>query len=125
MKSPLAPGMRNVDFALISVAPNPLTVLDAQRRLYVGMARDGSYYHVVQPTQIEVRDPDGNVIRPVGALVCGCKGATFHGECYRLRQAEAFEAGQDIDPPAWMGLPPLLGLDNPAGAGESVEASRG
>jgi hypothetical protein len=80
-----------------------LVVLDEGRRLYAALSRDGSYWHVVQPG-FELTDGDGNVVRAEGELVCSCKGGTFHGRCYRIDQAKAFEAGR-ADVVAWLPEP--------------------
>lgn len=108
--------------APIGEVGDALVVLDASRRLYAGLSRDGGYWHVVGPSQVDAIDADGNVVRPAGSLECRCKGFTFHGSCYRANQAEAFEAGQAdrAAAPAWM-----QDDDSPVGAGEMVEASRG
>lgn len=97
--------------APIHVRDDQLHVLSSEHRLYVGLSRDGSYLHVIAPTQVELTDVDGNVVRPAGALACTCKGATYHGSCYRLRAAEAFERGE-VDVGAWTDAAP----------GELVEA---
>lgn len=99
-----------------------LVVLDGTRRVYVAASRDGSYLHVIHPRGFEQLDGDGNVVGAAEDLVCGCKGGTFHGTCYRLQQAVAFEAGEAdrAAAPAWM-----QDYDAPVGAGELVEASRG
>ena len=71
-----------------------LVVLDAARRLYVGLSRDAGYWHCVHPAQVDMVNAENAVIRQVGQLVCGCKGGQFRGTCYRVQEAEAFEAGQ-------------------------------
>lgn len=68
-----------------------LVVLDARRRVYVGVSRDDSYLHLVHPTPIDLVSADGAVVRTAGQLVCTCKGSAFRGTCYRVQQAEAFE----------------------------------
>lgn len=92
-------------FASIAERSGALVILDAGRRLYAGLSRNGSYWHVVTPSQVEIHhDETDEVIRGIGQLFCTCKGGTFHGSCYRLEQAVAFEAG-DADrlaAPAWM-----------------------
>lgn len=92
-----------------------LVVLDARRRVYVAASRDGSYLHVVHPRGFELTDSDGNVVGVADDLVCGCKGGTFKGHCYRQEQAEAFEAGQAdmAAAPSWL---------RDAAPGELVEA---
>lgn len=84
-------------YAAIHVEGPQLHVLSARFRLYVGLARDESYLHVVSP-QIELTDQDRNIVRAAGTLGCTCKGAVFQGHCYRIRQAEALERGEaDVD----------------------------
>lgn len=86
--------------APIHVEGPQIHVLSARFRLYVGLSRSGEYLHVVSP-QIELLDQDGNVVRAAGTLGCTCKGATYHGHCYRQKQAEALERGEaDVD--AWL-----------------------
>lgn len=98
-------------FSPIFIRSQQLHVLSLEHRLYVGLSRDASYLHVVSP-QIELTDTDGNVVRPAGTLGCTCRGAVFHGSCYRTRQAEALERGEaDVD--VWV---------NDAAPGELVEA---
>jgi hypothetical protein len=102
--------MSGLVFASIAERTGALVILDAGRRLYVGISHDRTYWHVVQPTA------------PGGELTCTCAGAHFHGRCYRVLEADAFEAGsvEQLRAPAWM-----RDFDAPFGAGESVEASRG
>jgi hypothetical protein len=125
--------MTNVVYRSIGDIGGDLAVLDAERRLYVGLSRDGSYYHVVEPLQADIVEGiDNDVIRPAGALACRCKGGTFRGVCYRVTEAEALEAG-DVKPfasPDWL-EPRVIAdegtatFDAPAGAGDLVEAFRG
>lgn len=83
--------------APIHVEGPDLHVLSARFRLYVGLSRDGGYLHVVSPA-VQLLDQDGNIVRPDGALACTCRGGTYHGSCYRLKQAEALERGEaDVD----------------------------
>lgn len=97
--------------APIHVEGPQLHVLSARFRLYVGLSRDEAYLHVVSPA-VQLLDQDGNIVRPDGALACTCKGGTYHGSCYRLRQAEALERGEaDVD--VWI---------HDAAPGELVEA---
>lgn len=119
--------MTRVAWAPIAVEPETLVILDATRRLYAGLSRDSSYYHVVQPTQFPLIDLEsGEVLRPAGTLACTCRGFTSHGHCYQATAAIAFE-GELADQAAMptMFREPVMGLDNPAGAGEMVEAARG
>lgn len=71
-----------------------LVVIDGPRRVYVAASREGAYLHVIHPRGFEQVDGDGNVVGAADELVCGCKGGTFHGTCYRRNQAIAFEAGE-------------------------------
>lgn len=84
----------------IAVVGQQLHVVSERFRLYVGLSRDGSYLHVVSPA-VAIHDQDGNVVRPDGALACTCKGAFFHGSCWRTTQAEAYEKG-DAWVDAWI-----------------------
>lgn len=125
--------------APIGAVGDSLTILDAERRLYAGLSREGDYWHVIEPLQVALVDGDGNVIRPVGELACRCKGATYHaGTCYRANQAIAFEAGDAgqathaLTPPSWHAPDPRAALeagaavfDAPVGAGDAVESYRG
>ena len=106
--------------------PDTLFVIDGERRTYLGLSRDGTYWHVVAPAQVDVETEAGEILRPAGELACTCRGGTFHGHCYWLEQAVAHEAGRadQAVAPKWL-REPMRGLDNPAGAGESVEAARG
>jgi len=125
--------MTGVVHAPIGDVGDALTILDAGRRLYAALSRDGSYWHVVEPLQADVLGLDAGVIRPAGRLGCRCKGATFHGTCYRVEQAEAFEVGDlrqaaPILAPDWARADLSAGVatfDAPVGAGEAVEAHRG
>ena len=105
----------------IAFEPDDLVIASASRRTYLGVSKDGSYLHCVHPLPVDLVDADGTVIRRVGALSCNCKGGTFRGECYRTKQAEAFEAGLGLPDPAWL----AEGFDAPVGAGEAQEAFRG
>ena len=98
-----------------------LVVLDMERRLYVGLSRDQTYFHVVAPAPVELVDPDGTVVKRVGQLTCSCLGGIYRGACWRTKQAVAFEAGRGLPDPAWL----AEGFVAPVGAGEAVEASRG
>ena len=97
--------MSGVVWSPIHVVSDDLYILDGEHRLYVGLSRDGSYLHVVSPAQVEQRDLEsGEITRGVGQLACSCRGGVYHGRCYRVEAAEAFEAG-DADrlaAPAWM-----------------------
>lgn len=87
----------------ISIPPDALVVLDADRRLYAALSRDGSTYHLIQPARLD--DPRvGDGLRQAGQLVCTCQGGTFHGTCYRTKEAERFE-GEQADQaaaPSWL-----------------------
>jgi hypothetical protein len=90
--------------APITVGSARLHILSIEYRLYIGLSRDGSYLHVIAPRQADVQDSDGIVVHAIGELACTCAGGTFHGSCYRLRQAEAYEKGDAIEE-AWFGVP--------------------
>jgi hypothetical protein len=90
--------------APITVASDRLHILSVEHRLYVGLARDGSYLHVIAPRRADVQDADGIVVHAIGELACNCAGGIFHGSCYRLRQAEAYEQGDAVEE-AWFGVP--------------------
>lgn len=140
--------IRGIVHAPIGDIGNALAVIDAGRRVYVGASRDGSYLHVIHPRGFQQVDGDGNVVGESYDLVCTCKGGTFHGTCYRLTQAQAFEEPPlSDDLPVWhRAIAPTVApapaplvdavaktvipprprdFDAPVGAGESVEASRG
>lgn len=91
-------------FSPIKVETDQLHILSGMFRLYVGLSRDGSYLHVIHPRGYEQRDIDGNLVGGPEDLVCGCKGFTFHGHCYRANQAIAFEQGNAVEA-AWFGRP--------------------
>jgi hypothetical protein len=88
-----------------------LIVLDAERRLYAGISKDETYYHVIQPDQVS------------GQLVCTCKAETFRLRCYRVSQAEQLEGARS--PRIALEQTGIAWFDAPAGAGEEVEAYRG
>jgi len=72
---------------------NALVVLDATRRTYAALSREGDRYHLISPARLD--DPRvGDGKRHAGQLVCTCAGGTIRGTCYRTAEAEAFEAGQ-------------------------------
>ena len=76
--------------AVPAVTSEGLVLFDLERRTYLGLSRDESYWHVVRPLRAD--DPgvaEGNV--QVGDLTCCCAGGTFKGHCYRIAQAIAFE----------------------------------
>jgi hypothetical protein len=104
------------------VDADTLVVLDASRRIYAGLSREGDYWHLIQPARLE--DPRvGDGIRIAGQLVCSCPGGIYRGSCYYVRRAEALEGTTEADQgPTWL---PREGLDDPAGAGDLVQASRG
>jgi hypothetical protein len=78
----------------ITSAGDELVVLDAARRLYAGLSRDGAYWHVVAPAVEDMVNAENAVIRSAGQLTCRCRGGLYRGTCYRVVEAEAFEAGQ-------------------------------
>jgi hypothetical protein len=80
-----------VAWSPITVPPDTLVSLDADRRLYAGLSRDGSYYHLIRP----LRDGDYRVRHEggiIGALACDCVGFSTHGKCYQASAAIALEA---------------------------------
>lgn len=93
--------MSGLVFRAIGAVDGALVVLDAARRLYAGLSRDGAYWHAVHPAAVDLVNADGAVIRAAGQLVCGCKGSAYRGTCYRVEQAEAFEAGNPTSV-AWL-----------------------
>jgi hypothetical protein len=76
-----------------------LIVLDVDRRTYIGLSRDGTYWHMVQAATPEMAkayefvNADGMTVSPVatGDLVCSCPGGRFRQHCYRIDQAKEFE----------------------------------
>ena len=125
--------MAGLVHAPIGPVGDSLVVLDAGRRLYAGLSREGEYWHVVQPAR--AGDPRVTAEPPlaaVGDLVCTCRGGVFHGTCYRTDEAKAWERADasGIRRPVWA-LPRealeegTATFDAPVGAGEGVEASRG
>jgi hypothetical protein len=95
--------MSAVVSAPIAVPPDTLVVLDAERRLYVGLSRDGSYYHLIRPLRPEdyrVREELGKA----GQLACDCVGFSSHGHCYQAALAIAHEgrARDEAAAPKWM-----------------------
>jgi hypothetical protein len=105
---------------------------DPERRTWLALNRSGDGYHVVVPTPDDAQlITDG--LRHKGQLSCSCAGGRYRGSCYVTVACEAIEnearretakvedraflADVEADIPGW--------FDNPAGAGESVEAFRG
>ncbi len=87
---------------IVHAAPNGLVVLDEDRRTYMAISRDGSYYHLIQAADAEhplVRDQ----LARVGQLVCSCPGGRFRAQCYRLAQANAHEASIREARQSWFG----------------------
>ena len=68
-----------------------LVVLEAGRRVYVGLSRDSEYLHVVHPAAVDMVNADGAVILSAGQLTCTCKGSAYRGTCYRVAEAVVFE----------------------------------
>lgn len=96
--------MSRLVWSPILVPADALVVLDADRRLYAGLSRDESYYHLIQPAQFDVTDGDGNIVRPAGMLACTCRGFQAHGHCYQATAAIDFE-GEQADQaaaPSWL-----------------------
>lgn len=96
--------MTRIAWSPISIPADALVVLDGTRRLYAGLSRDESYYHLVQPRQFDIEDGDGNVVAKAGELECRCRGFLSHGHCYMAAAAIAFE-GEQADQaaaPSWL-----------------------
>jgi hypothetical protein len=79
---------------MIDAAAPPLIVFDASRRTYVGLSRDGSYWHVVRPTTRDDRgvraiEEPGRPTTYDPPLVCSCPARK---PCYRVAEAIAYEA---------------------------------
>lgn len=94
----------------IMAPEDALLILDLDRRFYIGLSRDRTYWHAIQPFE-----PGNRQSR----LTCSCAGGLAHGYCWRSKQADALEeqlARVDVD--AWVN-------DAPTGAGDLVEAFRG
>jgi hypothetical protein len=68
--------MSGIAWSPIHHIDNHLVVLDAERRLYAGLARDGGYWHVVQPVRIDDRRVEDG-LRIAGQLSCTCGGGVF------------------------------------------------
>ena len=96
--------MIRIVHAPIAAEPETLMVVDASRRLYVGLSRDASYFHLVQPRQFDIEDGDGNVVARAGELECRCRGFLSHGHCYMATAAVAFEgeAADQAAAPSWL-----------------------
>lgn len=99
----------------IDVPAFELVVASKQHRVYLGLSRDGEYAHVIAPA-VELTDGDGNVIRPAGALACNCRGGTYHGHCYQLARAVAYEEGVIVEE-AWGVLAAETELEKAAARG--------
>lgn len=70
--------------------PDLLVVLDADRRLYVGLDAGGRHWHVIRPRRAEERPWEGRT----GALACDCED-----HCEWLKTAKRFESGRiDVAP---------------------------
>lgn len=96
--------MTGIAWAPIGQITDHLVVIDATRRLYAGLSREGDYWHVIQPVRIDDRRID-DTRRIVGQLSCSCNGGVYRSTCYRVEQAEAFEAGRMgpfVDGPDWL-----------------------
>ncbi len=110
-------------FGPVPLEPDTLVIASAARREYLALSRDGTYVHHVRPARLD--EPIvGDGLRVADELTCDCNGGRFRGTCYQVMNAELFERGQ-ADAVAIPWLDSRVGLDNPAGAGEAVEAARG
>lgn len=110
MNAPALEAVRVVAVS-IDVQTETLVVFDAHRRTYLGLSRDGRYYHCVRPARPD--DPtvqDGKLV--AGELTCSCPAGVFARRCYWTQLAEALEQGDvgftlaqpdpDPDDIAWM-----------------------
>lgn len=84
------------------VTSTGLVLFDVERRTFLGLSSDGTYYHHVTPAT-----PDMWVVRQgkrqAGQLTCvTCEGGRTHGWCYRVIEAEAFE--QERENAAWAAI---------------------
>jgi len=91
----------------IEVPPDALVCVDLERRVYLGLSRDGDYLHLVHPRGFEQLGEDGEVVGLATDLVCTCRGSIFQGKCYQTERAVAIEAELDAPPTpaevAWFG----------------------
>jgi hypothetical protein len=113
--------MIRIVWSPISIPPDAIVVLDGERRVYAGLSHDGSYLHLIQPTQFAIIDPNTDeVLRPAGTLECRCRGFQSHGHCYQATAAIAFE-GEMADQaaaPTWLHQPaPETELEKAAARG--------
>ena len=86
----------------VHALPDTLFVIDVERRTYLGLSRDGTYWHVVRPLRADdyrVREGQGEV----GQLTCDCIGAQTHGQCHRVKEAMALEDAKAG--PSWLREP--------------------
>lgn len=84
------------------VLANGIVVLDYDRSTYMALSREGDYWHQMRPgvaSDWVVREGH----RRVGQLICNCESGRVRGACYRVSQAEAYEAEQ-ADERAWAAM---------------------
>lgn len=98
----------------VDAAAPPLIVFDPDRRTYVGLSRDGSYWHVIRPATkddagvLRIRTP-GRADEFIPPMVCSCPAGRRRKSCYRVDEALAYEArGEGARPMAT--LPGQTGL---------------
>jgi hypothetical protein len=113
--------MTRLVWSPILIPPDALVVLDADRRLYAGLSHDESYYHLIQPTQFAIVDPNTDeVLRTAGALACTCRGFQSHGHCYQTQLAIELEIAKadQAAAPSWLGrVAPETELERAAARG--------
>lgn len=85
--------MTAVAYSHVSIEPDTLLVVDAARRSYLGLSRDGKYLHHVRPARKDDPTVGDGLVRE-GDLTCDCAAGRFgHHECYWTKRAMELEAG--------------------------------
>ena len=78
---------------------NGLWIFDRRARSYLGLSRDGTYWHHVRPARMD--DPVvGDGLVKAGDLTCDCVAGKFGRACHRVKEARAFEAAAAAPEPA-------------------------
>jgi len=78
----------------LSAPAETLIVVDATRRSYLGVSRDGSYLHHVRPARKDDPTVGDGLVRE-SDLTCDCAAGRFgHHDCYWTKAARGYEAGQ-------------------------------
>lgn len=91
----------------VPVTDDGLHIVDYDRRTFMALSRDGTYWHLVYPAapwEWIVREGR----RQAGDLICTCEGGRTHGTCYQVKCVEAFEADCSDEArwaAAWEGAP--------------------